>query len=72
MGTPASISASVVPQMEPCEVEPLEDRISETTRMVYGKSSTEGMTLSSAFSTSAPWPYSRRPVLRLARASPVE
>ena len=54
MGTPASISASVVPQMEPCEVEPLEDRISETTRMVYGKSSTEGMTLSSAFSTSAP------------------
>ena len=33
MGTPASIRASVEPQMEPCEVEPLEDRTSETTRM---------------------------------------
>ena len=32
-GTPASISAIVVPQMEPWEVEPLEDRTSETTRM---------------------------------------
>ena len=33
MGTPASMSARVVPQMEPCEVEPLEESISETTRM---------------------------------------
>ena len=33
MGTPASISASVEPQMEPCDVEPLELSTSETTRM---------------------------------------
>ena len=32
-GTPASMSASVVPQMEPCEVEPLEESTSLTTRM---------------------------------------
>ena len=34
IGTPASISASVEPQMEPCEVEPLEESTSETRRMV--------------------------------------
>ena len=34
IGTPASIRASVEPQMEPCEVEPLEESTSETRRMV--------------------------------------
>jgi len=34
MGTPASISASVEPQTEAIEVEPLELRISETNRIV--------------------------------------
>ena len=72
MGTPASMSASVEPQMEPCDVEPLDESTSDTTRMAYGNSSTGGMTHCSAFSTSAPWPYSRRLVLRAARASPVE
>ena len=33
MGTPASISARVEPQMEPWEVEPLELNTSDTTRM---------------------------------------
>ena len=33
MGTPASMRARVEPQMEPWEVEPLEDSTSETTRM---------------------------------------
>ena len=32
MGTPASIKARVEPQTEPIEVEPLEERTSETTR----------------------------------------
>jgi hypothetical protein len=32
MGTPASMRAMVVPQMEPWEVEPLEEDL-ETTRM---------------------------------------
>ncbi len=34
IGTPASISARVEPQIEPCEVEPLEESTSETRRMV--------------------------------------
>ena len=33
IGTPASISASVDPQTEPCDVEPLEDTTSDTSRM---------------------------------------
>ena len=33
-GTPASIMDSVLPQTEAMEVEPLEETISETTRMV--------------------------------------
>ena len=33
MGTPASIRARVEPQMEPWEVEPLEESTSLTTRM---------------------------------------
>lgn len=33
MGTPASMSAMVEPQTEAIEDEPLEERISETTRM---------------------------------------
>ena len=66
------MSASVEPQMEACEVEPLEETTSETTRMAYGNSSTDGITGSSAFSASAPCPISRREVERLARASPVD
>ena len=72
MGTPASIRARVAPQMEPWEVEPLEETTSLTTRMAYGNSSTDGSTGAMAFSTSAPWPISRREVERLPRASPVE
>ena len=34
MGTPASMSASVEPHTEPCEVEPLELSTSLTSRMV--------------------------------------
>ena len=33
MGTPASIRARVEPQMDPWEVEPLDERTSDTTRM---------------------------------------
>ena len=72
MGTPASIRASVEPQMEAWEVEPLEETTSETTRMAYGNSSTDGITGSRAFSASAPWPISRRPGERAALASPTE
>ena len=72
IGTPASISASVEPQIEACDVDPFEDTTSDTTRMQYGNSSTEGSTGTSAFSASEPWPTSRRDVERAARASPVD
>ena len=73
MGTPASISASVEPQTEAWEVEPLEDMTSETSADGVGellhRRESSG---SSARSASAPWPISRRPGLRRGFASPVE
>ena len=42
IGTPASISASVPPQTVAIDEEPLDSRMSETTRTVYGKSSSCG------------------------------
>ena len=48
IGTPASISASVEPQTEPIDDEPFDSSVSETTRIVYGKSSAVGITGSSA------------------------
>ncbi len=72
IGTPASIRASVEPQMEACEVEPLEESTSETRRSAYGNSSTDGITGASARSARAPWPISRRPGPRLGLVSPVE
>ena len=42
IGTPASIRASVEPQTEPWEVEPLEEMTSETRRRAYGNSSPAG------------------------------
>ena len=44
IGTPASMSASVEPQTEPMEDEPLDSSTSDTMRIVYGKSSSSGMT----------------------------
>ena len=66
IGTPASISASVEPQTEPIDDEPFDSSVSETIRIVYGKSAAAGMTASSARWASAPWPMSRRlgPVIR--------
>ena len=72
MGTPASISARQEPQVEAMEEEPLEDRISDTTRIAYGNSSSEGSTGSSALSASAPWPISLLPGLLKGLASPVQ
>ena len=48
IGTPASISARVEPQTEPIDDEPFDSSVSETIRIVYGKSSADGMTASSA------------------------
>ena len=54
MGTPASMSASVEPQVEAIEVEPLDVTHSLTRRMTYGNSSWDGSTGMSARSASAP------------------
>src|SRR5438309_1494053 len=72
IGTPASISASVPPQTEAIDDEPLDSRISETTRTVYGNLSGVGMTALRLRSARAPWPISRRPGPRLGLHSPTE
>ena len=72
IGTPASISDSVEPQTEAIELEPLDSKMSETTRIVYGKSSWLGIIGTSARSASAPWPMSRRLGPRMNPASPTE
>ena len=43
IGTPASISASVEPHTEPIDDEPFDSSVSETRRIVYGKSSSGGI-----------------------------
>ena len=71
-GTPASISASEVPHTVAIEDEPLDSVISDTTRMVYGNSSIDGITASTPRLARRPWPISRRlgPIMR--PASPTE
>ena len=43
IGTPASIRASVEPHTEPIDEEPFDSSVSETRRIVYGNSSTDGI-----------------------------
>ena len=59
-GTPASMSDSDEPQTDAIDDDPLDSKMSDTTRIVYGKSSMDGTTGTSARSASAPWPMSRR------------
>src|SRR5881409_1639600 len=61
IGTPASMSASEEPQADAIEVDPFDDSVSDTIRIVYGNSSFFGIIGRSARSTSAPCPISRRP-----------
>src|SRR5919202_3286749 len=72
LGTPAPISASVEPQTEPIDDDPFDSSVSETSRIVYGKSSAPGITASSARCASAPWPMSRRFGPRMNPVSPTE
>ena len=72
IGTPASISESDDAQTEPIDVEPLEDKTSETNLRVYGNFSFDGTTESKALSAKAPWPISLRLGPRIKPASPVE
>ncbi len=70
IGTPASIRLSVAPQTEAIELEPLDSRMSEITRIVYGKRAGPGRIDATDRSAKAPWPISRRPGPRIGRTSP--
>ena len=72
IGTPASMSESVEAQTDAIDVEPFEESTSDTSRSVYGNSSSSGTTGTSARSASAPWPISRRFGLPTRPTSPVE
>ncbi|MNM74820.1 hypothetical protein D3C81_865850 [compost metagenome] len=65
-GTPASIRASDEPQTDAIDEEPFDSVISDTTRMVYGKASSDGITASTPRLARRPWPISRRfgPIMR--------
>src|SRR4026207_1716463 len=71
-GTPASIIDSEDPQTEAMDDEPLDSKMSETTRTVYGDASIDGATGAGARSARAPWPMSRRLGPRMKPASPTE
>src|SRR5258705_8519463 len=71
-GTPASIMANDPPHTDAIDDEPLDSRISETTRTVYGNVSSAGIIGASERSASAPWPISRRPGPRRNLTSPTE
>ena len=72
IGTPAFSRLSVPPQTVAMDEDPLDSRISETSRMVYGNDSLLGSTLSSARSARWPWPISRRPGAPMRPVSPTE
>src|SRR3989344_3131817 len=71
IGTPPSIIARVDPQTEAMEEDPFEDRISDTTRMVYGNTSLEGIMAKRALSAKAPCPISLLPGEPILLTSPV-
>src|SRR5207237_4503922 len=71
-GTPASNKASDPPQTDANDDDPFDSRMSDTMRIVYGKSSNAGSTPCSARSARLPCPISRRLVPRIGRTSPVE
>ena len=64
------MSASVLPQILPCEVEPFELSTSDTSLIAYGNSSSLGITGTSARSARAPCPISRLPGPRDGFVSP--
>ncbi len=72
IGTPASMSDRVEPHTDAIDVEPLEASTSDTVRMVYGNSSSDGTNGNRARSARRPWPISRRFGPRMNPVSPVE
>jgi hypothetical protein len=72
IGTQASIRDRQEPQTDHIDVEPQEPKHSETTLIVYGNSSLEGIIFSKAFSASLQCQISLLPVQRIHLASHVE
>ena len=73
IGTPASNSASEPPQTDAIDDEPFDSRMSETMRIVYGKSSNAGSTrLQRALGEVAVADLAAADVPRIGRTSPVE
>lgn len=60
----------MLPQILACDVEPFEDNTSDTTLIVYGNSSSDGITGTNALSAKAPCPISLLPGPREGLASP--
>ena len=61
IGTPAAISDIHDAHVEAIEVDPFDSNVSDTVRIAYGNSSSEGNTASKALSANAPCPISLRP-----------
>ena len=59
-GSPLPIMASEAPQTEAIDDEPLDSRISDTTRTTYGNFSISGITALTPRRARLPWPISRR------------
>ena len=72
IGTPASISASELPQTVAIDDEPFDSRISETMRIVYGKSSSPGGPAGSPARRARRGRSRGAPVPRIGRTSPIE
>mmetsp|Transcript_44612 Transcript_44612/g.108888 ORF Transcript_44612/g.108888 Transcript_44612/m.108888 type:complete len:285 (-) Transcript_44612:1220-2074(-) len=71
-GTPASSIARVPPQTLAIELLPQLSVISDSTRIVYGNSSSDGITARRPLSARFPWPISRRPGVPTRPHSPTE
>src|SRR5215467_7695896 len=72
IGTPASISARLPPQIDAIELDPLDSVMSETILTMYGHLSSGGRIGSSARRASAPCPISRLPGEPILPVSPTE
>ena len=70
IGTPAAINDKQPAQIDAWLDEPFDSRISDTTLIVYGNSSSLGITWRSALSPNAPWPISLLPGLPYLPVSP--
>ena len=72
IGTPAAIKDMHPAHILAWELDPLDSSISDTTLIVYGNSSSDGITCDKAFSPSAPCPISRLPGAPYLPVSPTE